>query len=111
MARKKSAASADSMDIGKAIRMCLDSGKTELGFAQTMDGAKLGHGKLVVIAKNMPKQEADDMQRYCAISKIPLLVYGGTSMELGSVCGKPFPVSAMLILEAGNSPIMGFVQK
>jgi large subunit ribosomal protein L30e len=40
------------------------------------------------------------------LSGVPLIVYEGTSLELGAVCGKPFTVSAMTIREAGDSDIL-----
>ncbi len=97
------------MNLGKAIRMCLDSGEVKLGLRTALKDAMLGRGKLVVIAQNMPAPEASDLSRYCALSKLPLVTFEGTSMELGSVCGKPFSVSALVVIEAGNSPILGMV--
>ena len=32
-------------------------------------------------------------------------VFDGTSVELGVICGKPFPVQAMVVLNAGKSNI------
>jgi large subunit ribosomal protein L30e len=110
MARKKAAA-ADAATIQKAIRMCLDSGKVLLGANDASKQAMHGKGKLIVLASNMPANEASDIRNYCQLSDIPVLEFAGTSIELGSVCGKPFPVSAMWIGEVGNSPIMNFVAK
>ena len=98
------------MSLGKAIRMCLDSGKVKLGLRATTKDAMLGHGKLIVLAQNMPAPEASDIRRYCSLSRLPLVTFEGTSMELGSVCGKPFPVSALSITEVGNSPILSLVK-
>jgi large subunit ribosomal protein L30e len=33
------------------------------------------------------------------------------SVDLGTLCGKPFPVSAMVILEPGDSKILELVKK
>ncbi|RLG95322.1 50S ribosomal protein L30e, partial [Candidatus Bathyarchaeota archaeon] len=49
------------------------------------------------------------LEYYCKLSGIPLIVYDGTSLELGAVCGKPFTVSAMTIREPGDSDIMKVV--
>ncbi len=98
------------MNLGKAIRMCLDSGQVKLGLRTALKDAMLGHGKLIVIARNLPAPEASDIFRYCALSNIALVTFEGTSMELGSVCGKPFSVSALVIMDVGNSPIMNLVK-
>ncbi len=108
---KKSNTAVDSANLSKAIRMCMDSGKVELGGRMAIREALLGHGKLIVIAANAPKEEAADLARYCQLSNMPLLQFTGTSIELGSVCGKPFPVSALWVSDVGNSPILTLVPK
>ncbi len=111
MARKKATAAQESASLPKAIRMCLDSGKVLLGARDCIKMAMHGKGKLVIISSNMPKSQADDLRRFCSLSNLPALGFGGTSLELGSVCGKPFPVSALWIGEEGNSPILSFAKK
>jgi large subunit ribosomal protein L30e len=110
-AKEKAAGSKDDLTaISKAIRMCIESGEYILGARQSMQGARIGKGKLLVLAANAPKDLSSDVHRYCELSSIPILKFSGTSMELGSLCGKPFPVSMMLILDPGNSPILNFVK-
>ncbi|MEM4444604.1 MAG: ribosomal L7Ae/L30e/S12e/Gadd45 family protein [Thermofilum sp.] len=45
-------------------------------------------------------------KRYASIAKIPVLVFEGSSRELGSVCRKPFMVSALAVLDPGESTIL-----
>jgi len=111
MARKKASAATESQSIPKAIRMCVDSGKTLIGKRDTMKMALLGRGKLIVIASNMPGSDKADMQHHCTLSGLPVLEFDGTSVELGAVCGKPFSISALWIGETGNSPIMALIAK
>ena len=61
MAKKTSTTAVDSASFSKAIRMCLDSGKVELGGRTAVREALLGHGKLIVIASNAPADEAADL--------------------------------------------------
>lgn len=110
MARKKKEEGAETLDLSKAIRMCLDSGEVELGMRTVKQQAMLGRGQVVVIAANLPAEEESDITRYCQLSKLPVLKFEGTSLELGSVCGKPFPVSALWVKTPGNSPIMSLVK-
>jgi large subunit ribosomal protein L30e len=35
--------------------------------------------------------------------------YEGTSVELGPVCGKPFTIAAMAILDVGESDILATI--
>ncbi|EQD42437.1 60S ribosomal protein L30 [mine drainage metagenome] len=48
----------------------------------------------------------DRLKRERTVGKIPIFHYPGTAVELGRACGRPFPVSAMAILDAGASAIL-----
>jgi len=99
------------MDIDKSIRLCVDSGKVELGAEKTKKLLRTGEPKLVIIAANCPAPVAQEIRRFGALANVPIADYKGTSIELGVVCGKPFPVSAMAVLEPGNSEIMQAVRR
>jgi large subunit ribosomal protein L30e len=45
------------------------------------------------------------------MSNVPLIQFEGNSMELGSVCGKPFPVSVLSVFEEGSSNILELAKK
>ncbi|MFH1257875.1 MAG: 50S ribosomal protein L30e [Candidatus Micrarchaeota archaeon] len=99
------------MDLNKAIRLVVDTGKVELGGDKARKIALLGGAKLIVLASNLPKGSSRDLEHYAKLSGIPVLEFGGTSLELGTVCGKPFPVSALTIIEEGNSQILKAINK
>ena len=89
-----------------AIRLAVESGKVGFGARAGMKSGLLGKAVLLVVATNTPSGIKESVQHYSGISGIPLIVFEGTSMELGSVCGKPFPVSVLSVYDAGASPIM-----
>ncbi len=93
------------MDLERSIRLAVDSGKVTLGSQRSIQHALRGDGKLVIVASNCPESAAEDLKHYCALSDIRLVKFKGTSIELGTVCGKPFPVSALCVIEAGDSDI------
>ena len=93
-------------DIGRSIRLAVDTGKVKFGSRDAVKAALSGEAKLIILAENCPKAVKGDVEHYSGLSGVPLYRYGGTSMELGSLCGKPFPVSALSISEAGNSDIL-----
>ncbi|VVB56603.1 50S ribosomal protein L30e [uncultured archaeon] len=107
----KSTASTDSAALAKAIRMCTESGEIVMGARESMQSVRHGKGQVLVLAANAPADNASDVRRYCALSSLPIVEFAGTSMELGSICGKPFPVSMLLVLDAGNSSIMEMAKK
>ena len=94
------------MDLTASIRMAVDTGKTVLGSDKAKKLAILGEAKAIVIARNCQPAVKQDVMHYASVSSLPVIQFAGTSVELGVVCGKPFPVSAISILEAGNSDIL-----
>ncbi len=96
------------MDLNTSIRMAVDTGKTILGSDKTKKLAMLGEPKLIIVAKNCPLHVKQDILHYALLSKVKFIEFQGTSVELGVVCGKPFSISALSIMEPGNSDILNF---
>ncbi len=94
------------MDLSQSIRMAVDTGKTVLGSDRSRKMALLGEAKLIVVARNCPSSVKSDLEHFASTSGTSVLEFQGTSVELGVVCGKPFPVSALSIIEPGNSDIL-----
>lgn len=94
------------MDVDRGIRVAVDTGNVTLGSLKSIQGLKLGKGKLVILAQNCPEDIKEDVMHYSKLSEIPVYDYKGTSVELGSVCGKPFTVAAMTIKDPGDSNIL-----
>jgi len=93
-------------DISKAIASTVKTGKVWFGANNAIKNVKMGKAKLVVIAENCPKNTREDIEYYCKLSRIPMIIYKGTSIDLGAVCGKPFMISALTIREPGDSDIL-----
>ncbi len=93
------------VDLEKALRKALRTGKVYLGSKRTIKALKRGEAKMVVIAMNCPKEIREKINRVNR-NKVPVLIYEGTNMELGAICGKPFSVAALAIIEAGESEIL-----
>ena len=99
------------MDLNKSIRMAVDTGKVLLGSEKTIKAALNGNAKMIIVAANCPAERRQDLKHYSQLSDVPVLDYAGSSVELGNVCGKPFPVTAMTVLDAGNSDLLDAVKK
>jgi large subunit ribosomal protein L30e len=94
------------MDLDRGIRVAVDTGSVTLGSDKSIQALKLGRGKLVIVADNCPEDKREDLEQYSKLSDIPVYNYNGTSVELGSVCGKPFTVATMVIKDPGDSNIL-----
>ncbi len=94
------------MDINIEIRRAVDTGKVNFGEKQTEKNILKGNGELIIISSNTKKLLKERLENYAKLSEIPFYEFPGTSLELGSVCGKPFPVSVMTVLNKGKSKIL-----
>jgi len=86
-----------------AIRLAVESGKVEFGSRKGMNA----DAKLLIVAKNAPEYIKDGVSK----SKSPVMEFDGSTMQLGAVCGKPFPVSVLSIFDEGNSNILELSKK
>ncbi len=88
------------------LRIAIRTGKVALGSNNTIKLTKLGKVKLVVIASNAPPYIKKDIKYYAKLSNIPVYEYEGTNLELGAICGKPFSVASLAIIDPGESNIL-----
>jgi len=109
--RKRKSKKEKESPFSSALRLAVESGKVEFGSKAGLKNALTGNVKLIVLATNTPKETLDSVVKYSTASNIPLIQFEGSSMELGSICGKPFPVSVLSIYEEGASNIMDLAKK
>ena len=94
------------IDVNKAIATTAKTGKILYGTNSALKSAKARKAKLIIVASNCPQNIREDIKYYCKLSKVPVSIYKGSSLDLGAVCGKPFEVSALTIKEPGDSDIL-----
>jgi large subunit ribosomal protein L30e len=98
------------INIDKAIALAVKTGKVSFGANSALQNAKTGKAKLIILASNCPKDIKDDVEYYGKISKVPVITYKGTSMDLAEVSGKLFIISALSIRESGDSDILKIIE-
>ncbi|MBD3210346.1 50S ribosomal protein L30e [Candidatus Micrarchaeota archaeon] len=94
-----------------AVRLAVESGQVDFGARTGLVSSMLGKAKGFVVADNTPKVIRDKVMDYAGKSDIPVVEFEGSSMELGSVCGRPFPVSVLSIYDEGTSNILKLAKK
>ncbi|MBI1974090.1 50S ribosomal protein L30e [Candidatus Micrarchaeota archaeon] len=87
------------MDVSGAVRKALKNNKTGFGFRSTINSLMTGKCHAVVLAGNCPRRQASDLERHAELAGVPAVRFEGTSLELGELCGRPFMVSALAILD------------
>ena len=98
------------MNIEASLNSVARTGKVSFGSNSTIKHMVGGKGKLIIISENCAPMTYAQIKRYSELASIPVFVFKGSSNELGSVCRKPFPVSAMTIFEAGDSDILEIIK-
>ena len=94
------------MDIERGIRVAVDTGKVILGSNKSLQAIKLGNGELAIIAENAPKDVKADVETYAKLSEMPVYTFEGSSVELGSICGKPFTVTVLVVQEPDRKSVV-----
>lgn len=94
------------IDVNKAIASAVKTGKVSFGANAALQNAKTGKAKMIILAANCPKDIKDEIEYNCKLSNVPVMMFKGASMDLATVCNKPFVISALSIREAGDSDIL-----
>jgi len=92
--------------LGNEIKLLLKTGKVIIGMRKALKALKLGKAKAVIIASKIPKQIEEDVLYYAKLGNIPVIRFDGTSYELGTLCGKFFPITTIAVLDPGESRIL-----
>ncbi len=93
------------IDINKALRNALSTGKVVIGTKQTIDAVNSGKAQVVVVSSSCPAKTMNE------IKGIPVIKYPGSVVDLGIACGKQFSIAALAVLETGESDILSLGNK
>jgi len=85
------------MSLTEELQAAIKSGKAVIGYKESIKFIKLNTPKIIVVARNMPEKYRKDIDISAKASKVKLEVFDGGSKELGIICGKPFPVTTVVI--------------
>lgn len=88
------------MDLARNLRKAVDTGRVVFGVKETTRAMKSGKAKLVVISRDCPDEDLH------ALGPDKVHEFPGTNAELGAACGKPFFISALAVIEPGESNIL-----
>jgi large subunit ribosomal protein L30e len=98
------------IEVDKAIATAVKTGKVSFGANTALQNAKTGKAKMIILAANCPKNIKEQVEYYGKISKVPVMKYRGTSMDLAAICNKLFIISALSIRETGDSEILKLIE-
>lgn len=96
----------DHAEAGKEIRRAVDTGKVLFGSKESLYSLKHGDGLLLVVTKNAPVLDLEEMAHIATLANVPVYKFAGNGLELGSVCGKPYVISTLLVTDEGKSKVL-----
>jgi large subunit ribosomal protein L30e len=89
-------------DFARSLRVAVTTGEVLFGYTQSRKAVSKKKATLVVVARNCPAEQVDDLKK--AGAKVHQ--FEGSNFDLGAVCGKPFAVSTLAVVKAGESDIL-----
>ena len=92
------------MDISKQLKIANTTGELLFGQRQAIDACAEGDAKCIILAANCPQEYIDDLA-----AKHPEVTMHRTGMvnrDLGVASGKPFSVSTITVVNAGDSDLL-----
>ncbi len=91
------------MDLNSELRLAVDTGNVELGYRNTYKAIVSNNAKLVVVASKGKAELINDIKHLCKVGNIKVIEFDGNSIDLGGVCGKPYSVNCLAVIEQGNA--------
>jgi len=85
------------VSLTETIQAALKSGKVVIGYRESIKFIKVSTPRLIVIAKNAPEKSRKEIEYNAKIGNAKVEIFDGNSKELGVICGKPFPVTTLVI--------------
>jgi len=85
------------MNAQEMIQDALKTKKVVIGYKDSIKFIKLNTPKLIVISNNLPESLRKEIEHNAKLGNMKMEVFNGNSKELGIFCGKPFPVSMLVI--------------
>jgi large subunit ribosomal protein L30e len=92
------------MDLSRQLKIANTTGDLLFGQRQAIDACAKGDAKCIILAANCPQEYIDDLA-----AKHPEVTMHRTVMvnrDLGVASGKPFSVSAITVVNAGDSDLL-----
>ena len=95
------------MDFNASLRRAIKTGDVLLGQNKTETCIESGKAQMVVVAANCP---AGFLQTLKTKEGLFVYTFDGSSVALGKACGKPFMVSALAIVDPGESDLLSLTR-
>ena len=90
-------------NLEKILRTVIKTGKSIIGAKEVSRFIK--GSKVIIYSSSLSKDWISEVENTCKSLSIPFIEFKGTSVDLGRICGRPFPVSTISIKSPGEGDI------
>ena len=90
--------------------MAINTGRVHLGSKVALREMRRGRARIAILSSNCPEETREAIENYGRLSETPVLRHKKDSLDLGVLCGKPFPVSTIVVSDPGDSKILDIVE-
>ena len=87
------------MNLERTFKTAIETGEVWFGVNECVKAIDSGKAKLLVVSRNCPEPKLRRMG-------VKVYNFKGSNVELGTLCGKPFAISAFAVLDEGDSNIL-----
>ncbi|MGC8812499.1 MAG: ribosomal L7Ae/L30e/S12e/Gadd45 family protein [Candidatus Aenigmatarchaeota archaeon] len=84
------------MTLAKTIQEAIKNKKAIIGYRESVKYLRTNKAEMIVIAENSPEKIKKEIEHIAKVDGIKLEIVKD-SKELGVICGKPFPVTTLVI--------------
>lgn len=90
------------LSVDNVIKSIVRSGKISTGFRRSSKLLKMGRLKAVIMAEGSPRNIVSDTIYHARLGGVPVIIFKGSSTDLGNLIGKPFPVTVIGVIDPGS---------
>ncbi|TAL47673.1 hypothetical protein EPN87_02335 [archaeon] len=83
--------------LSEEIQSAVKGKNAVIGYKESVKFIKLSSPKLIVVANNIQQEKREEIEQNAKLSKSGFEIFEGTSRELGTFCGVPYPVSVLVV--------------
>ncbi len=98
-------------ELDAQIGLAVETGQVVMGFREGIKALLTKEPKVVIIAANAPHAMKEQAEHYVKLAGVPYLFYKEGSMKLGVACGRPHPVTLLVVLDEGSSHLSEVVKR
>ncbi|MGD2201059.1 MAG: 50S ribosomal protein L30e [Candidatus Bathyarchaeota archaeon] len=92
------------------LRRAINTGRVHLGSKVAVREMRRGRARMAILSSNCPFETVEEIENLGKLSGTPVLYHQKDSVDMGILCGKPFPVSTIIISDPGDSKILELME-